>query len=188
MPEMNQPASTWTMQLPDYRIKVDPQRAKEVGLTPDSIAEQAYYALSGGLTAEYYRLPNLRQNTIQVRYGEGDRAGVQDLENLYLSTPTGRQIPLKSVATIQYDTAPTVIEHDGLRRVVGVTGYYPLESSALHGCGDESGGEHLRGQPEVGHPPDELPARLRDGGTRRYEGDDGLFRPACSAVWRWRCA
>jgi hydrophobic/amphiphilic exporter-1 (mainly G- bacteria), HAE1 family len=124
MPEVNQPGSTWTMQLPDYRIKVDPERAQEVGLTPDSIAEQSYYALSGGLTAEYYRLPNLRQNTIQVRYAAENRAGLQDLENLYLTTPTGRQIPLKSVASIQVDTAPTVIEHDGLRRVVGVTGYY----------------------------------------------------------------
>ena len=29
---------------------------------------------------------------------------------------------LRSVATIRRDVAPTVIEHDGLRRVVGVTG------------------------------------------------------------------
>lgn len=124
MPEMVQPGTTWTMELPDYRLSVNPQRAQEVGLTPDSIAEQAYYAFSGGLTSEFYRLPNLRQNTIQVRYDEKDRADVQNLEDLYVTTPDGRQIPLKSVADVVYDTAPTVIEHDGLRRVIGVTGYY----------------------------------------------------------------
>lgn len=126
MPELFQPATTWTMQLPDYKIKVDPQRAQEVGLSPESISQQAYYALSGGLTNEFYRLPNLRQNTIQVRYEEKDRATFGNLENLTIATPDGRQIPLKSVATIERDTAPTVIEHDGLKRVVGVTGYYRL--------------------------------------------------------------
>lgn len=124
MPEMYQPATTWTVGLPDFQIEVDPQRAQEVGLTPESISQQAYYALGGGLTNEFYRLPNLRQNTIQVRYEEKDRATAQNLEDLYLSTPDGRQIPLKSVASIRHENAPTVIEHDMLRRVIGITGYY----------------------------------------------------------------
>jgi HAE1 family hydrophobic/amphiphilic exporter-1 len=126
MPEMFQPGTTWTMGLPGYRIRVDPQRAQEVGLTPESISEQAYYALSGGLTNEFYRLPNLRQDTIQVRYEQKDRLTGRDLENLYLTTPDGSQILLKSVATIEPSVAPTVIEHDGLKRVMGVTGYYRI--------------------------------------------------------------
>lgn len=126
MPELYQPATTWTMGLPDYRIKVDPQRAQEVGLTPESISEQAYYALSGGLTNEFYRLPNLRQDTIQVRYEERDRRSGADLENLTLTTPSGSAIPLKSVATVEHDVVPSVIEHDGLKRVMGVTGYYRI--------------------------------------------------------------
>src|SRR5206468_4013622 len=69
-------------------------------------------------------LPNIRQNTILVRYEEKDRALPQNLENLYVTTADGRQIPLKSVASVERRSAPTVIEHDGLRRVVGVTGYY----------------------------------------------------------------
>ncbi len=126
MPEMFQPATTSAMGLPDYRIKVDPQRAQEVGLSPESISQQAYYALRGGLTNEFYRQPNLRQNTILVRYEEEARHNRQDLENLYLTAADGRQIPLKSVATVERHEAPTVIEHDMLKRVVGVTGYYRI--------------------------------------------------------------
>ena len=126
MPDMRQSATTWSMALPEYAVHVDPQRAQEVNLSPDSISEQAYYALRGGLTSEFYRLPNLRQNTISVRYEEDQRAGEPDLENLTLSAPDGRQIPLKSVATIERKMAPTVIEHDGLKRVIGVTGYYRI--------------------------------------------------------------
>jgi HAE1 family hydrophobic/amphiphilic exporter-1 len=126
MPEMFQPATTSAIGIPDYRIDVNLQRAQEVGLSPESISQQAYYALRGGLTNEFYRLPNIRQDTILVRYDEKDRQNEQNLENLYLTTPDGRQVPLKSVATVEQTAAPTVIEHDMLQRVVGVTGYYRI--------------------------------------------------------------
>jgi HAE1 family hydrophobic/amphiphilic exporter-1 len=121
---MVQNATTWTMGLPDYEVKVDPARAQELGLSPEEIAQQAYYALRGGLTNEFYRLPNLRQNTILVRYEPEDRRNAQSLEELYITAADGRQVPLKSVATVERRSAPTVIEHDGLRRVIGVMGYY----------------------------------------------------------------
>lgn len=124
--EIFQPGTTWAMGLPDYRIKVDPARAQSLGLSPQSISDQAYYALRGGLTNEFYRLPNQRQSTINVRYEQSERRGPQDLANLYVTTPDGRQVPLNSVATVKKTVAPTVIEHDGLRRVVGVTGYYRI--------------------------------------------------------------
>ena len=123
-PGTYQPATTWTMGLPDFEIRPDLARAQEVGLTPESISQQAYYSLRGGLTNEFYRLPNRRQNTILVRYEDRDRKNVGDLENLYLTTPDGRQVPLKSVATVERRLAPTAIEHDGLRRVLGLTAFY----------------------------------------------------------------
>lgn len=126
MPEMHQSSRTWTLGQPEQRIKVDLQRAEEVGLSPDNIAQQAYYATRGGLTSEFFRLPNLRQNTILVRYDEGDRRTPLDLESLYLTTPAGKQVPLKSVADVETVSAPSAIEHDALKRVVGVTGYYRI--------------------------------------------------------------
>jgi len=127
MPEIYQPARTWSMGLPDYRIKVNLQRAQELGLSPDDIAQQAYYALRGGLTDQFYRLPNVRQNTILVRYEGESRHTASDLENLYIATKDGRQVPLKSVAEIELESSPTAIEHDNLQRVIGVTGYYRKE-------------------------------------------------------------
>ena len=158
MPEMFQPGATWTKQLPDFRIKVDPQRAQELKLSPDSISEQAYYALAGGLTNEFYRLENLRQNTIQVRYEEKDRATFENLENLYLTGADGRFVPLKSVATVHRDTAPTVIEHDGLKRVLGVTGYYrngnlPSMDVVMNLTSNIYGGDAKLGIKPVNFPP-----------------------------------
>ncbi|MHB8636683.1 MAG: efflux RND transporter permease subunit, partial [Fimbriimonadaceae bacterium] len=100
MPELYQPAKTWSMGMPEERIQVDPGRAQAVGLSPATIAQQAYYATRGGLTNEFYRLPNIRQDTILVRYDGAARRTPGDLANLYLSTPDGRQVLLKSVANV----------------------------------------------------------------------------------------
>ncbi len=158
MPEMFQPSRTWSMGVPEYRVKVDAQRAQEVGLSPESVSEQAYYALRGGLTNEFYRLPNLRQNTILVRYDEKDRQTEGDLENVMLTTSSGAQVPLKSVATIERSQSPTAIEHDGLRRVEGVTGYYrpgnlPSMDVVMNLVANAYGGNARLGIEPVNFPP-----------------------------------
>lgn len=126
MPDFYQGFLGWDLTKPTWQIDVDEARAAEVGLTPKGISEQAYYALQGGLSGEFYRLPNLRQNTIQIRYAAEDRANPQDLEDLYLTTPNGRQVQLKTVAAARLKYAPTLIEHDNLRRAISVNGYYRI--------------------------------------------------------------
>ncbi len=158
MPELFQPSRTWAFGVPDYRINVNLQRAQEVGLSPDQIAQQAYYATRGGLTNEYYRLPNIRQDTILVRYAGDWRADMDDLASVYITTPSGKQIPLKSVADIVPATAPTAIEHDGLQRVIGVTGYYrignlPSMDVVMNLVANAYGGNKKLGVEPVNFPP-----------------------------------
>ncbi len=123
-PGMHQVATSWSLDQPSYKIEVNPQRAQELGLTPEEISQQAYYSLRGGLTNEWYRLPNLRQDTVLVRYEEKDRRNSFDLENLYVTAADGTQVPLKSLADVTYEPAPTLVEHDGVRRVISISGYY----------------------------------------------------------------
>ncbi|MDO8684976.1 MAG: efflux RND transporter permease subunit [Armatimonadota bacterium] len=123
-PGLYQVASSWDMAQPSYKIDVIPERAQALGLTPEDISQQAYYSLAGGLTSEWYRVPNIRQNTVLVRYEDADRKTSNDLSNMYITATDGRQVPLKSVANIAYENAPTVIEHDSVRRVISINGYY----------------------------------------------------------------
>ena len=123
-PGMYQSATSWDMMQPSYKIDVIPERAQALGLSPEEISQQAYYALRGGLTNEWYRLPNVRQDTVLVRYEHDDRRNSADLSGLYITAADGRQVPLGSVANISLEHAPTLIEHDGLRRVISVNGYY----------------------------------------------------------------
>ncbi|MBM3495696.1 MAG: efflux RND transporter permease subunit, partial [Armatimonadetes bacterium] len=158
MPELFQPSTTWAMGVPSYRIRVDPDRAQRVGLTPAAVAQQAYYATRGGLSDEFYRMPNRRQDTIIVRYGENQRRDARDLRGIYVTAPGGESVPLSSIATIEPTVSPTAIEHDGLRRVVGVTGYYrtgnlPSMDVVMNLVANAYGGNEKLGIPAVNFPP-----------------------------------
>lgn len=125
IPGLHQVSTDWTMGLPSKELVIDYKKAQEFGLSPKMIADQLYYALRGGFTDEYYRLPNVRQNTILVRYSDDQRRNNgEDLEAIYLTNETGESVPLKSFADIRDRNAPTVITHDGMRRVISVLGFY----------------------------------------------------------------
>ena len=122
-----QVATDWTMGVPTYKVNVDEQRAQQLGLSVDDVSAQAYYALHGGFTNEFFRLPNIRQNVILVRYDEKDRRSAADLAHTYVTASGGRQVPLDAVATVERKSTPTLISHDGLRRVVSILGFYRRE-------------------------------------------------------------
>ena len=125
-PGMYQIATDWGMSKPSWTIKIDPRRAAEVGLTPDQVSQQAYFAINGAVTNEYYRLPNVRQRTILLRYDEPQRKDARDLLLMTITTADGKQVPLKSLATVEYRDAPSAISHDQMRRAITVLGYYRL--------------------------------------------------------------
>ena len=123
-----QVSTSWAVEKPSYTLSVDPRRAAEVGLTPADVADQAYYAMGGALTDEFYRLPNVRQDTIDIRYQQGQRRSVYDLMQMPITGKDGSgnsvQVPLKTLATATPQLAPTLIQHDGLKRTVSVLAYY----------------------------------------------------------------
>jgi HAE1 family hydrophobic/amphiphilic exporter-1 len=124
IPGVQQVATSWSLTLPQLHVQVNRARAQELGLTVADVADQAYYALKGGLTSEFYRLDNKRQFTILLRYRGEQRRDRTDLEQVKIVGKKGEVVPLASVATIEERPGPTLIEHDNFRRAVSVLGYY----------------------------------------------------------------
>jgi len=129
-PDLYMTHTSSSLNQPEYRLNIDRRRAQELGLTVEDITEQTKYALSGGFTRKFYNRPNLRQNTILVRYKERDRANFQDLASTYITTPNGQQIPLAMVANLERSEGPTLIERVNGRRVVYVNGFYRKSNPA----------------------------------------------------------
>lgn len=109
---------------PEYQLTVDRRRAEELGLNVRMVAQQARYALNGGFTQRYYNRPNLRQNSILVRYDQEDRGTLDNLSGTYITTPMGQQVPINTVATLERQSGPTLVEHVNGKRVVYINGYY----------------------------------------------------------------
>ena len=124
IPGFYQVTTSWSQTLPQLHVVVDRARAQELGLTVSDVADQAYYALKGGLTNEYYRLDNKRQFTILLRYRGEQRRDRSDLEQVKIVGKRGEVVPLSSVARVEERLGPTIIERDNFRRVVSVLGYY----------------------------------------------------------------
>lgn len=127
VPDLFQPGTSWSLSRPVWTLRIDLAKAAQAGLTPEEIAQQAFYALKGGYTQQFYRFPDhadRRQTTVLIRYEESQRLHPRDLEQLILINAQGESIPLKSVARVESRIAPTLIERDGLRRVVSLMGYY----------------------------------------------------------------
>ncbi|HSB68467.1 MAG TPA: efflux RND transporter permease subunit [Candidatus Methylomirabilis sp.] len=124
IPGFYQVSTSWAQSLPQLRVVVDRARAQELGLTVSDVADQAYYALKGGLTNEYYRLDNKRLFTILLRYRGDQRRDQTDLEQVKIVGKRGEVVPLSSVARVEESRGPTIIEHDNFRRVISVLGYY----------------------------------------------------------------
>jgi HAE1 family hydrophobic/amphiphilic exporter-1 len=124
IPGFYQVTTSWAQTLPQLHVVVDRARAQEIGLTVGDVADQAYYALKGGLTNEFFRLDNKRQFTILLRYRSDQRRDRGDLEQVKIVGKKGEVVPLNSVARVEERRGPTLIEHDNFRRVISVLGYY----------------------------------------------------------------
>ncbi|MDQ6943178.1 MAG: efflux RND transporter permease subunit, partial [Candidatus Eremiobacteraeota bacterium] len=124
VPGLVQISTSSSMLQPQDLVTVDRTRAAQLGLTPDDVTQQAYYATHGGLTAEYFNPQGLRHDTILLRYAGGERATTADLAAVQIVGKKGAMVPLGSIAQIRRNLGPTLIEHDGLRPSVAVLGYY----------------------------------------------------------------
>jgi len=100
VPGLVQVSASSSDKQPELQVLVDRTRASQIGLTPDDVLSQAYYATNGGLTNEYFNPENLRHDTILVRYTGEDRASTADLSRVQIVGKTGSVVPLTAVAQV----------------------------------------------------------------------------------------
>ena len=124
IPGLYEVATSSALAQPEEHIVVDRTRAAQLGLTPADVQAQAFYALHGGLTTEYFNPENLRHDTILVRYAENDRNRTSDISSVQIVGASGQVVPLGAVATVERAVGPSLIEHDSLRPSVSVLGFY----------------------------------------------------------------
>ncbi|MBR9980381.1 MAG: efflux RND transporter permease subunit [Desulfatitalea sp.] len=99
----------------EIRLALKPE-ARALGLTVEDLARQIYAGYYG---EEALRLQRGRDDVrVKVRYTADERSRVSDLAQARIRTRDGREIPLRSVADLQYEAGYSRISRtDGMRRV-----------------------------------------------------------------------
>ena len=99
----------------ELSFKLKPE-ARGLGLTVSDLAQQVYAGYYG---EEAARIQRGRDDVrVRVRYTESERSRLSDLDSVRIRTPNGHEVPLYSVADVNYGPGYASIKRtDGMRRV-----------------------------------------------------------------------
>ena len=107
-----------TTGLPQMTVHYQRDKLAQYGLNVKEINTVIETAFAGGHAGVIFE--GERRYDLVVRLDSAHRQGIDNLKNLYVSTPEGAQIPLKEVANVSYEPGPMQISRDNTNRRVYV--------------------------------------------------------------------
>ncbi len=105
--------------IPELRVNLDRQRIADLGLSTSQISQIVSTSVLGTVATQYRDSGN--EYDIRVQLDKESRSSKTDIENLLIMTPLGTQIPLRSIATVDFSKAPQEILREDQERLVTVT-------------------------------------------------------------------
>ncbi len=123
IPGLVEVTSSTSLVQPEVIIEPDPQRAADLGVSVQAIANTASIASLGNTEFNLAKF-NLsdRQIPIRVQIDPEKRQDIETLKNLRIPTRNGSLVPLEAVATIRLGSGPATIERFNRNRQVTVEG------------------------------------------------------------------
>ena len=118
VPGLASPVVRLTPRQPTVDVRVKLAAAQKYGLRPGDVRREATTLTSGLIVGNLYEQSKIFD--VVVWGAPGSRSDLTELGNLLIGTPTGRMVPLKSVATVAIRPEPTAITHDDVLRDVEV--------------------------------------------------------------------
>ena len=107
--------------LPEYEIQIDRDKASALGLNLSQIASTIQTQV-GGKVASLYLDPKLgKEFEISVRLREADRRTLLDLDQIFIGTPSGKQVPLSNLAKVTKTKGPVKIDRKNQERFVSIS-------------------------------------------------------------------
>ncbi|MDX1326290.1 MAG: CusA/CzcA family heavy metal efflux RND transporter [Arenibacter sp.] len=107
-----------TAGLPQITVKYDRNKIAQYGLSISELNALIQTAFAGGKAGVIFE--GERRFDLVVRLQEEHRKNIDHLKNLYVTLPTGTQIPLREVAAVSYEPGPMQISRDNTNRRVNV--------------------------------------------------------------------
>lgn len=106
--------------LPQMFVQYDRSKIARYGLNIADLNEMIALGFAGKVVGNVFE--GEKRFDMVIRLDKTNRTDIEDLRNLYVSTPNGEQIPLRELAKIEYTEGPAKISRDNTNRriVVGI--------------------------------------------------------------------
>lgn len=104
--------------LPQINIQFDRDKIAQYGMNVEDVNNTIASGFAGKVAGLVYE--GERRFDLVVRLDSTSRADIADVENLYISTPSGQQIPLREVADISFKPGPVQIQRDNAKRRITI--------------------------------------------------------------------
>jgi len=104
--------------LPQIQIQFNRDKIAQYGLNITDINKVIKTAFAGEAAGLVYE--GEKRFDLVIRLTKEDRKDLSDVCGLYISTPTGQQIPLEEVATVDFKNGPNQIQRDDTKRRITV--------------------------------------------------------------------
>ncbi len=108
--------------LTDIRIDVNSAKAGIFGVPAVEIDRTIRLALAG-MSAGKFREADGSEYSISVRLPKGKANTAETLDQIYVSSLGGAQIPLSQLSSVRFESSPTLIQHYNKERSVTLTSF-----------------------------------------------------------------
>jgi CzcA family heavy metal efflux pump len=106
--------------VPQLELRIDPYRARALGLTPADVFDSVYTLLNGSRVGEIHQ--DRKAFALVVRGHPELQANLTDLRRMEIDLPSGQgTVPLDAVAELRLVNALNAIRHDQSFRCIDVT-------------------------------------------------------------------
>ena len=107
-----------TSGLPQITVRYNRAQLAKYGLDVQKLNQYVSTAFAGGQAGEVFE--GEKRFALVLRLSDNNRRSINDLRELPVDLPDGRQIPMSELATISYQPGPMQISRDGASRGVYV--------------------------------------------------------------------
>jgi Cu/Ag efflux pump CusA len=103
---------------PTIDVEVDLDRAERLGIKPGDVRRTAATLLNGIVVGNLFEAQKIFE--VVVQGSDNLRHSIDDVRNLRVDLPDGRQVPLGSVANVSIVPSPNVIKHEDVSRYLDI--------------------------------------------------------------------
>lgn len=105
--------------IPEVQIKINRKNASQYGITAAQVASAVKGTIDGKLATRYKY--NGDEIDVMVKGDEIYKESIKNLQQIYIQSPSGINVPLSQVAYIDVEKGPISIQRDAQSRVVTIS-------------------------------------------------------------------